>query len=193
MMWSKLRALACNTRRLLADRGGVAAIEFAMAAPLLVTLFLGSTELSRLILVHAKAEKVAFTVSDLIAQEEQQALTNTEISLMLDAAAEVMSPFTFDSEALVIVTSVTKTGTNAPTVRWQRTRGSFSASSQVGAVGANASLPAGFTMADKDNIIIAEVYYRYTPVFGSQIVGAQTIYKTAYLKPRLGALTGAPT
>jgi Flp pilus assembly protein TadG len=194
MKWSNNIAKIGKRRGLLKNQHGVAAIEFALAAPMLISMLLGISELSRFILVHAKAEKVAFTMSDLVSQTEQESLTNAEITQMMDAASEVMNPFTFGAEGVVIITSVGRTGTNQPTVRWQRSGGgTFSSSSQIGSVNANASLPAGFTMADKENVIVAEVYYRFTPIFGAQILGTQTIYKTAYFKPRLGALTAAPT
>lgn len=180
--------------KLFRDARGVAATEFAIAAPVMITLFLGSFEVSRYMLIHAKAEKVAYTLSDLISQTEQVSLTNSQITQLMNAASQVMSPFTFGANGVVIITSVGKTGTNAPAVLWRSTGGgTLSRTSQIGNVGASASMPAGFTMVDKENVIAAEVYYTYTPVLGSQIIGSQTIYKTAFFKPRLGALTNAPT
>jgi Flp pilus assembly protein TadG len=169
-------------------------MEFAIAAPVLITLFLGTSEMSRYLLVHAKAEKVAYSLSDLISQSSQSALTTAEITQLMDAAAEVMSPFPFGTSGTVIISSIGKSGNNAPTVVWRSTGGgSLPASSQIGNVGATATLPYGFTMLASENVIVAEVYYSFTPMLGSQIVGNQTIYKTAYFKPRLGSLTNPPT
>ena len=44
------------------DKNGIAAVEFALAAPILITLLLGGFELARYSLLNLKMEKVAFTI-----------------------------------------------------------------------------------------------------------------------------------
>lgn len=179
-------------RRFITACDGMAAAEFALAAPMMFALFLGGSEVSRLLIVNVKAEKAAATVSDVIAQS--QTLTLADVNSIMAAAAQVMEPFSFGADGVVIVSSVYKNGTAAPTVRWQVTGGgTLSHTSQIGTLNATATLPTGFTMNDKDNIIIAEVYYNFTPMFNTGVTPASTIYKTSYFKPRLGVLTTPPT
>jgi len=176
--------------RFLRDQAGLAYLEFAFALPLLLMLFLGGVEVTRYILIVQKTEKIAATVADLTAQS--QTTTSSELSIIIQAASQVMQPFSFGSNGYVIISSVTKTGTNAPVVNWQYSGGgTWTQTSQVGTTGHTASLPSGFTMVDKDNIIIAEVYYNYAPMLSirNNVMGSSRIYKTAIFKPRLGDLS----
>ncbi len=184
-----------NKRGFFLNQHGIAALEFALCAPLLLLLTLGTIEMSRFLLIHQKAEKMASSMADLIAQSQATTISIASITLLFNAASQVMNPFTFGSDGIVIITSVTRTGSSQPTVRWRQVGGGSLTgySSQIGAVNATATLPVGMVMSDKENLIVAEVYYRYTPMFGSQIVSSNVMYKTAYFKPRLGALTTPPT
>ncbi len=105
-----------------------------------------------------------------------------------------MNPYDFGTDGIVHITSVTKDPNANPTIRWRHTGGGTLSGndSRIGAVGVVANLPAGFTLNDRDNIIIAEVYYRYTPLLTQQVLGEMTLYKIAIYKPRLGALTAPP-
>ncbi len=179
-------------QKLLQNEDGIGVIEFAAIAPFLVLLCLGGFELSRLMLVHMKLEKVSYTINDVVSQ--QTSITNSQLNQYVSAAAQIMQPFTFSSGGVVFVSSVYQSGTNPPEVKWQYTGGgTLGSSSQVGHTGGWATLPTGFTLNDKDNIIVVEVFYNFTPVFGKFAVGASSIYKRAIFKPRLGSLITAPT
>jgi hypothetical protein len=41
-------------------------------------------------------------------------------------------------------------------------------------------------------VIVAEVFYRYTPLFSNFMPVETQLYKTAVFRPRLGSLTSAP-
>ncbi len=174
------------------NRSGVAAIEFAMALPVLLLLFLGGFEVSHLLLLHQKSDRIAYTVADVVTQSTT--VTNAQLNQILNASAQIMQPFTFGANGVVIITSVYQSSTNPPTVRWRYTGGgTLPRTSQIGSVNGTATLPSGLTLNDRDNIIISEVYYRYTPLFPGIIFDARDIYKTVIFKPRLGALTTPPT
>lgn len=177
---------------------GVAAMEFALNLPLLLILGFGGFEVSRLLLAQQKTDKIAYIVADVISQSTTSTLNNAQISQILTAAAQVMNPFPFGAKGFVIVNSVTQTGvpsvSNKPKVTWQRTGGgSMTKPSQVGTSGNNAVLPGGITLVDKDNVIVVEVFYQYTPLFGAGYVASQQFYRTATYKPRLGSLTTVPS
>lgn len=180
-----------SLKKLFKAQAGIAYVEFAITLPFLVMLFLGAVEITRYIIIIQKVEKVSVTISDLVAQSSTT--TNADLAIIVQAASQVMRPFTFNSNAYVIISSVTKTGTNTPKVNWQYTGGgTWTQASGVGTTNNNATLPTGFTMVDKDNIIITEVYYNYTPLMGSvlhNVIGGGTLYKQAVFKPRLGDLT----
>jgi Flp pilus assembly protein TadG len=157
---------------------------------------MGSIEMTRFILIAQKVEKTAVTISDVVSQATT--ITNAELNNIIYAASTVMQPYTFGANGYVIISSVTQPGaytvSNPPKVNWQYvssgSNGSWTQTSQVGTVGNAATLPSGFTLFDKDNIIIAEVFYRFTPLLASDgIIGTVTLYKTGLYKPRLGALS----
>ncbi len=175
-------------RTLWRNDAGVAYLEFALSLPLLIALLLGGVEVTRYILITQKVEKVSVTVSDIVAQEST--IGTSGLDMLVEAAGEVMRPYSFGNNAYVIISSVKKTGTNAPVVSWQYTGGgSWIKSSQIGGVGSTANLPQDFTLRDKENIIVAEVFYQFQPLFSTAILPTTQIYKFAIFKPRLGDLT----
>ncbi len=179
-------------RRARDDEKGIAMVEFALCAPFLLILMMGAVEVSRYIIINQKLDKVAFTVSDVVAQST--VLTSGGINQLLVATQDIMEPYNFGADGIVYITSVTKDPNDYPTVRWRHTGGGGLSgnNSQVGDIGLTANLPAGFTLNDRDNIIIAEVYYRFTPLLTQNVLGEMIIYKMAIYKPRLGTLTAAP-
>ena len=167
---------------------GIAYLEFAIALPLIIGMLLGGVEVTRYILIAQKVEKVSVTVSDIVAQ--QSTIGTTQLTQLITAAGQVMKPYSFNANAYVIISSVYQTGTNPPVVKWQYTGGgTWIKSSQVGFPGSTATLPPGFILSDKENVIIAEVFYNYQPIFGTNILHGSQLYKYAIFKPRLGDLS----
>lgn len=172
----------------------MAAMEFALSVTILFVLFLGSVELTRYVLIVQKMEKTVSMIADVTAQADPSSspLTSSVMSQLFLAGEDMMEPYPAGAYAKIIVTNVTKTGTANPRVNWQYCGGgTLTATSQVGtANGANATLPAGFTMISGEEVLIAEMYYRYSPITTQSIIPASTLYRTAVYMPRLGALTG---
>lgn len=179
--------------RFLRDNQGVAAIEFALAIPVLMTMFFGVFELNRYLLINQKADRIAYTVTDVVAQSNN--VTTGQLDVVLNAATQIMLPFEFSNDGVVVISSVYKQDEDSePETRWQYTGGgTIIRTSRIGNVNEDANLPGGLELNSRDNVIISEVYYRYTPIFGMGIVDAQDVYKTVIFKPRLGALTTPPT
>lgn len=172
---------------------GLAYLEFAICIPFLLALLMGSVEVTRYILIAQKVEKVAVTLSDVVAQSST--ISTSDLNNIIFAAAQVMKPYQFDSNAYVIITSVKQTGapsgTNPPRVNWQYVGGgTWTQNSLIGTPGNAATLPTGFSLNDKDNVIIAEVFYNYQPIIlnNGEIMGG-AIYKLGLYKPRLGDLS----
>jgi Flp pilus assembly protein TadG len=170
------------------DCRGIAYVEFALALPLLLMLFMGSVEFTRCLIITQKVEKAAITMSDLVAQTES--VTTTQLDNLMLSVRQLMEPFTFADQGYVIVSSIRKTAGNNPTVTWQYAGGgAWTQSSQIGTSGNAAALPAGFTMDDGENVIIAEVYYNFSPMLGTQILNNMRMYRFAVFRPRLGDAT----
>ena len=172
-------------------RYGIAATEFALALPVLVIMLLGALDLTRFMLFHQKIERISYSTADVVAQA--QSVSSTELNNILKAAAQIMLPAPFAAQGVVIISSVYKPPGQPTTIRWQyKGGGSLERTSKVGLTNGTPTLPAGLTLNDRDNVIVAETYYMFTPMFAGSAVPAQEIYRRAVFKPRLGALTTPP-
>jgi Flp pilus assembly pilin Flp len=181
-----------HLRRLKRDVRGVAAIEFALLLPVLIALLIGCLEVTFKIWSTQKAEKLAVTLSDVVAQST--AVTSADLTQLTGAVDKIMDPFPFGADkGKVIISSVYwEQGDDQPVVNWQCSYGGYSASSKFGTQGADATLPDGFTLNEKDNIIITEVFYEYEPIAPGLLFDTAAIYRKAIFKPRLGLLTADP-
>lgn len=181
-------------RNQLRHRGqrGIAAVELALVFPILLILLLGGMDMTRYMLYHQKVERITFSVADIVAQSSS--ITKVQMDDIVLAAGQIMQPFNFGADGIVIVTSVYKDPAQTyPTIRWQYVGGGgLARASKVGIVNGTPALPNGLTLNDKDNVIITETYYVFAPTFNSGVVAAGDIYKEAVYKPRLGALLSLP-
>lgn len=187
-----LTAIRHTIHRARRDARGVAVVEFALALPVLMTLFYGTIEVTRYILIVQKVEKLAHSVADVTAQS--QTVTIASLNQVMSAASDIMSPFTLSTNGKVIVSSLYRAPAAAnATVNWRyEGGGTLTATSQIGAVGSIPVVPGGFTFEERDNIIAAEVSYQFSPLISAQFFGTTTIYRSAFYKPRLGTLLTAP-
>lgn len=76
----------------LSDDKGVAAVEFALIAPLLVTLVFGAIELSNMLLADTKLRSAVASVSDLITQKADGTITSANLQMANYAALIIMAP-----------------------------------------------------------------------------------------------------
>jgi Flp pilus assembly pilin Flp len=180
-------------RRLWRDRAGVSLVEFALVMPVCSLLILGGTEVARYVLLNQKLDRVATAVSDLIAQED--AVSATDITNIFDAAPNLTWPFNIQTNGRIIVSSIGQVS-GQTRVLWQRMcpgngcswSGTPTNTSHLGIEGGLATMPTGFTVSATDNVIVAEVFYSFTPFFWRQMP-AGTLYHTAFTRPRLSNLT----
>jgi hypothetical protein len=174
-------------------RSGVAATEFALTLPIWITMMLGAADGTYCMLVNEKADRIAYSVTDIVTQYQTISIAN--LKDILQAASQLMQPFPFGNNGLVIVTSVYKPIGKSPIIKWQYSGGgTLTKSSQIGVTGGAPILPNGLTMNDNDNVIISEVYYNFTPMFiNAGMLSANTVYRVAIYKPRLSLLINTPT
>jgi Flp pilus assembly protein TadG len=87
-MWRRARR---SPFKLLGDRRGVAAIEFAMIVPIMLMLFFGTVEFSSAVAVDRKVTLIARTLSDVTSQSISVA-TN-DLSNFFTAGCAIMYPY----------------------------------------------------------------------------------------------------
>jgi Flp pilus assembly protein TadG len=115
-------------RRLLGDRRGVAAVEFAFIAPVLLTLYFVTMEVAQAIETNKKVSRVASMVADLVTQ--QQEIKRGEIDAIMQIGQSILLPYN-RSMPLIDITAIQMTDENNPKaeVVWSRrmTNGSVAA------------------------------------------------------------------
>ncbi len=166
------------------ERGSISA-EFAISMTVIIALLTGGMEFGRYVLVRQKLDRAATTASDLVARAET--VSTGQLGNIFSSTKEVMTPYDFTANGLVIVSMVTQTNGD-DTIVWQRAGGgTLVKNSVVGVEGNVATLPAGFTLRDGESVVVAEVHYRYNPMILGSFLGITDVYHIAYFRPRFGA------
>ena len=175
-------------------RCGLAALEFALTLPIWITLVLGVADGTYYMLVNEKEDRIAYTISDIVTQY-QDPITKANLNDITSAASQLMDPYSFGANGVVIISSIYKQTGQNPIIKWQYTGGgTLMKSSKVGTTGGTATIPNGLTLNDGDGLVITEVYYNFKPLFISDAVfPASSLYRVALYKPRLGPLLTTPS
>jgi Flp pilus assembly protein TadG len=162
--------------RLRRDERGVSAVEFAMLLPLMLTMYLGTVEVSQGIGASRKLSLTTRAVADLVSQVSS--INNADMTNSLNAAATVMAPYS-TTNLKVVVSSVTIDSTGKATVAW-----SEHLNSTARATGSTITLPTALNVANS-SLIFSEVQYNYTPTIGYVISGTISLKDQIYMRPRL--------
>jgi Flp pilus assembly protein TadG len=172
--------LAHNLRGRLAhfssDERGVSAVEFAMLLPLMVTLYLGTSEVSQGISADRKVTMTTRTMADLVSQSTN--VTNSNMTDILNASTSVMYPYS-TTGLTVTVTSISIDANNVAKVTW-----SDSYNGTARSVGSTVTVPTALNIANT-SLIWSEVQYLYKPTIGYVITGTLTLKDMIYMAPRL--------
>src|SRR3989475_12740772 len=97
--------LACFAQ----DRYGVSAVEFAMLLPLMITLYLGSVEMSQGVGIDRKVTLASRTVADLASQVST--IVSSDMTNILNASSSVIAPY--DASKLKVTVSAATIDANA--------------------------------------------------------------------------------
>jgi Flp pilus assembly protein TadG len=168
--------LSHRLARFAQDQRGVSAVEFAMLLPLMITLYLGSVEISQGVGIDRKVTLTTRTVADLASQVSS--INNTDMTNMLNASTSVIAPYDA-SKLKVTVSLVTIDGNGNATVTWSDT---FQGTKR--AVGSAVSLPAALKVANT-SLVWSEVSYQYKPTIGYVVTGTLNLSDQIYMRPRL--------
>jgi Flp pilus assembly protein TadG len=152
---------------------GIAAIEFALIAPLLLAMYFVTMEVSQAIETSKKVGRVGNMVADLVTQQKQVD-TNTLDDIMKIASTTLM-PYN-RSRPTVTVTAIDISGTQA-TVAWSRklVNGATSAGA---AQNSTVTVPASYNVPG-NFLIRVDVQLGYRPVITWTAGGKQTLGLTA--------------
>jgi Flp pilus assembly protein TadG len=186
-------------RRFLTSTRGVAAVEFALVAPMLLLLLLASIDAGRAVAVYMKVRAAAYALDSMANQ--YPSVQDSDLQLISGAAAAVLAPYPSGPTGLRI--SQVEITTGGPVVAWSY--GSNMTAYSRGATNVtvpgnlaststpNNACPVGpptnyYTTGNVNNngcyLLLAEVQYTYTPMFGAFITGPITLADSLYVAPR---------
>jgi Flp pilus assembly protein TadG len=165
-------------REFLRERSGLAAVEFAMIAPIMLSIYFAITELCDGFTANMKVTGVASAAADLFAQKK--IITNADKDDIFAAVTSLMYPYPASTAMTIKVSSLIDNGNGTVKVAW-----SDAQNTTARTVNSIVSIPNGLvTSGSGGSVIIAEVTYGYASPAGELIVGTLTMNDTFYSRPR---------
>jgi Flp pilus assembly protein TadG len=184
------------------NEDGTAAVEFAMLAPVMITMFFGVVETSLALICRADVSLMAGTAADLISQANT--VNTADVSNIYDAAGTILYPYynpaNGSAKPTIRLTSVIDDGSGATgqnhltgTVAWTCTQaGSGTLTPAARTPGSTVTLPQAIMTAG-GSVIIAEIAYKYDSPTTKLIAVTMNFTNNFYTKPRRVLQIGAPT
>jgi Flp pilus assembly protein TadG len=191
----ELARIGVRISNLLGDRRGVAAVEFAFIAPLLLSLYFVTMEVAQGIETNKKIGRVSSMVADLVTQ--QQTITKSEIDAIMKIGESTLQPYN-RTVPKIVVTAIQITDETTPKVLvvWSRKmeNGSYSREAAPGTV---TTVPEKLKI--KGTFLIrVDAHLDYRPVITwtasqKQTLGLMAAFdninmrETYYLRPRMSS------
>ncbi|MFN3988815.1 MAG: TadE/TadG family type IV pilus assembly protein [Erythrobacter sp.] len=189
-----LQALGKLCRRLARSTSGLAVVEFAFTAPIVLSMGMLGAETAYFAITHLRVSQAAMQVADNAARiGEQEMLVarrvfERDINDVFVGAEKYGESFSLLEHGRVILSSLEQNAQGGQTIRWQRCRGAKVFNSSFGVQGTGAT-GTGFTgMGPAGNqiqatagsaVMFVEVAYDYQPLTPFSAFGNREIRYTA--------------
>lgn len=173
---------ACHTphaaaaRRLLDSRDGAVAIEFALIFPVMLTLFLGSFEVTNLLSANLKMTAATEAAADLAAGATS--LTPAQIDSFSAAATLIMSPLAPSGLRLAFASVVYSGPGSTPVVAWHHEQNGAAPITSHGLDGAT------LEKLGSGSVILVEATYDYSSPLSFVLSKTYSLTDKAYDRPR---------
>ncbi|MCD8497000.1 MAG: pilus assembly protein [Alphaproteobacteria bacterium] len=162
-------------RRWAFEEKGLAATEFSLLFPILMTLMVGVFDMGYGIVAAQKTIRSSQVIADLVARHKT--ITQDEINEAISGGELALSPFDTSGFGYdVISIEFDESGEVDMPVLWRETSG-------MGASDAVFSSLAGLG-GPGDGLIIVQVRYEYEPMFGGYLFGTMNFSEIAFQRPR---------
>ncbi|MFO1184628.1 MAG: TadE/TadG family type IV pilus assembly protein [Bauldia sp.] len=181
---SRRRSMLAKLRQMRRDRNAMAAVEFALVAPILMALYFGITEIGDAVVVYTKVTHTASAINDLVSQAKS--ITNADMASIFSAASSIMVPKS-TSNLTIVVTAIQTDAASKATVAW-----ADGLHKTPPAKNSSYTLPANL-VAPNAFYVDAKVVYTYQPLIGFWFPTAVPLSRESYLLPRnTSAITRIP-
>lgn len=169
--------LVSRLRRFVGDRSGLAALEFALIAPMMVLVLFGSIELTEVMACNRRVENTAASLADVVSRDT--VVTDDEVDDLWAAATALLFPNSA-TPLKMRVSSVRIISASEARVLWSDGHGGMAPRGNNTTV----SLPAGM-MIPGTSVILSEASYRYTPPIGVFLKVVLDLDHKEYRRPRV--------
>lgn len=175
----RLPRLRRPARRLAGDTRGIAAVEFAFVAPVLVVMIVGILELSLRFRAIDAFERYVYQAGDFLSRADE--LQSADIDAIYNSRSQMMTPVPTASMLDLEIASIGIKDDGSAIQLWRRHRGQQPGSYDV-------------TEAEElgdpgESVMRVSATYRYTSPIGL-VLGSETISmkKSLYFRPRVTRL-----
>jgi Flp pilus assembly protein TadG len=159
------------------DREGASAVEFAILAPLLITLYFGCVEITDGIATDRKVTLTAGALANLTSQS--QTISVDGMTNILNASAAIIKPYSVGNLTATI-TCIKIDGAGIAKVKWSATL-----NGTARADNSTVTLPDAALQVPNSSLVWSEVTYNYTPVVGYTITGSIPLADQMFMSPRI--------
>ncbi|HEV7879520.1 TadE/TadG family type IV pilus assembly protein [Bradyrhizobium sp.] len=179
-------SLRRSALRLLRDKRGNAAVEFAVIVPLMLVIFFGTIEFSSAVAVDRKISMLTQGLADLVSR--YPSVHDVDITNFGKIANAMLTPYSSTPLKTTITEIYVDPSTGVARAQWSKGDAPRTA-------GSTAPLPANLIARDAQNKIIADQYliftetsYLYKPAVGYVMgIGGVPLGDKTYMRPRIGS------
>jgi Flp pilus assembly protein TadG len=155
---------------------GVSAIEFALLAPVMLTLYLGSFEVTQAVALDRLVKLTSSTVTNLVAQYTSISAAN-DMPDILQASVQVLAPNS-SANAAVVVSCIAIDGAGNATVSWSK-----ALNGTARTTGQTLSVPASLDTPNT-TLILGETSLPYKSPIQFLPLGVWNLHAATYMFPR---------
>jgi Flp pilus assembly protein TadG len=171
------RRLLSRLRGLTSDGAGTVMVEFAIAFPVLVLLYIGSFTMSDAIACNRKVTIAARALTDLVTR--YPSVTEADVTTIMNASSQVMSPYD-TSKATIVLSEIKVTGTTQAEVVWSRAQNGTAL-----IAGTTVTIPTNMAATDT-YMLLGQVSYAYRPAARiANFVQPMTLADSILMLPRV--------
>lgn len=158
------------------DLRGVSAVEFALLAPLMITLYVGCAEVSDGVAADRKVSLTAAALANLSSQVTT--ISSTDMTNILDASSAIIAPYS-TTQLQITLSCINIDANKNATVKWSVTRGGTVHSGSI-------TIPSALAVANSQ-LLFGEASYQYKPSVGYTVTGTLNLSDRMYMSPRITA------
>ncbi|SHG96188.1 Flp pilus assembly protein TadG [Kaistia soli DSM 19436] len=172
--------------RFLQSASGLAALEFALILPMMLTLYIGGVEVNDAVSIKRKLNHATAAMADLVAQSSQN-LSAASVADIFGAGKSIVEPY---EKALLKATviGVSMDANKKATVAWAQAFNGATCPAKGGTV----SVPANLAVAN-GFLVMVDASYAFTPKIGYVLTGTFDMKDSILQQPRLGKAITGPT